>query len=110
MDTIKEEINRKGITRLCHFTPSRNLSHIANNKKGILATKKLKEDEREVFNPTDIKRYDNHEDFICCSIQYPNVWYFDKAKDKETLFKDWVILFISTKYLLLPDTKFCHRN
>ena len=29
MNGIRERANRRGITRLCHFTPSRNLAHIA---------------------------------------------------------------------------------
>ncbi|NJM62498.1 MAG: DUF4433 domain-containing protein [Oscillatoriales cyanobacterium RU_3_3] len=77
---------------------------------GILATKNLQKDERSVFTSTDIERLDKHEGYICCSIEYPNAWYFDKAKSKDKLFKDWVILFINPKYLWLPGTRFCQRN
>src|SRR4028118_2268045 len=113
IETIKQEVERRGITRLCHFTPSRNLVHILTGTTGILATKKLQTDERSVFTPTDLQRLDRHEDYICCSIQYPNAWYFDTAKSKDELhelFKDWVILFINPKYLWLPGTRFCPRN
>jgi ssDNA thymidine ADP-ribosyltransferase DarT-like protein len=101
---------RRGITRLCHFTPSRNLIHIASGETGILATKKLKETERSVFTPTDLERLDGHEGHISCSIEYPNIWYFDKARAKDILFKDWVVLLINPQYLWLPDTRFCPRN
>lgn len=101
---------RRSITRLCHFTPSRNLAHIASGEEGILATQNLKESERSIFTPTDLKRLDAHEGYISCSIEYPNVWYFDKARARETLFKDWVILFINPRYLWLPGTRFCPRN
>jgi hypothetical protein len=110
IETIKQEVERRGITRLCHFTPSRNLVHILTGTTGILATKKLQTDERSVFTPTDLQRLDRHENYICCSIEYPNAWYFDKAKSKDELFKDWVILFINPKYLWLPGTRFCPRN
>lgn len=110
IETIKQEVERRGITRLCHFTPSRNLVHILTGTTGILATKKLQKDERSVFTPTDLQRLDRHENYICCSIEYPNAWYFDKAKSKDELFKDWVILFINPKYLWLPGTRFCSRN
>jgi hypothetical protein len=113
IETIKQEVESRAITRLCHFTPSRNLVHILTGTTGILATKKLQTDERSVFTPTDLQRLDRHEGYICCSIEYPNAWYFDKAKSKDELhelFKDWVILFINPKYLWLPGTRFCPRN
>lgn len=108
---IKKESMRRGITRLCHFTPSRNLVHIlSNDSPGILATSKLKQNERSIFNPTDLQRLDRHEDHISCSIEYPNTWYFDRARFKDDLFKDWVILFIDPKYLWMTDTHFCQFN
>lgn len=109
-EDIKEEVFHRGIQRLCHFTPSRNLIHIASGEVGILATKHLQDGEREVFTPTDLQRLDGHTEYISCSIEYPNVWYFDKAKLKEVLFKDWVILFIKNQYLWANGTLFCPRN
>jgi hypothetical protein len=77
---------------------------------GILATKRLEENERVVYNPTDLERLDRHKGFICCSMQYPNAWYFDVARAKDVLFTDWVVLFLAPKYLWLPGTRFCPRN
>jgi hypothetical protein len=110
IDSIKREAERRSITRLCHFTPSRNLVHILTGETGILATKHLQKNERSVFTQTDLERLDRHEGYICCSIQYPNAWYFDKAKSKDILFKDWVVLFINPKYLWMSGTRFCPRN
>lgn len=108
--SIKLEAERRGITRLCHLTPSRNLVHILTGTTGIRATKNLQEDERSIFTQADLKRLDRHEGYICCSIEYPNAWYFDKAQAKDILFKDWVVLFINPKYLWLPGARFCPRN
>jgi hypothetical protein len=110
INAIKLEAERRGITRLCHFTPSRNLVHILTGETGILATQNLTENERSVFTQTDLQRLDGHGGYICCSIEYPNVWYFDNAKSKDNLFKDWVVLFIDPKYLWLLGTRFCPRN
>ncbi len=107
---IKAEVERRRITRLCHFTPSRNLGQILAGNMGILATKKLREDERNVYAPTDLERLDGHLDHISCTIEYPNVWYFEKARAKEILFRDWVVLFIDPKYLWHDGTRFCPRN
>ena len=107
---IKTEAERRGITRLCHFTPSRNLAHITSDPKGILASRHLQDDEKSVFNPTDRDRLDGYTGHICCSIQYPNAWYFRTARGKEMLFRDWVVVFINSHYLWHLRTKFCPRN
>lgn len=107
---IEQEVKRRGISRLCHFTPSRNLVHILTGEVGILATKHLRESERSVFTPTDLERWDRHEGHICCSVQYPNAWYFAKAQADEKLFKDWVVLLIDSKYLWQDGVRFCPRN
>ena len=108
--SIRNEATRRGITRLCHFTPSRNLGHIAEDPRGILASRRLAEDQKAVFNPTDSARLDGFPDHVCCSIQYPNAWYFRISRDQERLFKDWVVLLIAPHYLWHTGTKFCPRN
>ena len=110
IDSIKVAAERRGITRLCHFTPSRNLMHIAEDPQGILASKQLKSDEKSVFNPTDSERLDRNPSHVCCSIQYPNAWYFRKAREGERLFLDWVVLLIKSHYLWHSGAKFCPRN
>ena len=107
---IEESARQRKITRLCHFTPSRNLVHIASDPRGILATSHLRENERAVFNPTDLNRLDRHRGHICCSVQVPNAWYFRNARDRDRIFRDWVVLFIAPHYLWMDGTKFCHRN
>ena len=107
---IEDGAAQRGITRLCHFTPSRNLAHIANDPRGILSSRHLAQDERSVLNPTDARRLDGYPDHVCCSIQYPNAWYFRTARSQERLFPDWVVLLVRADYLWHPGTKFCPRN
>ena len=110
MDGIRREAQRRGITRLCHFTPSRNLISIARGETGVLATRHLRADEQAIFTPPDLLRLDRHDEYVCCSIQYPNAWFLDKARDREWLFQDWVILLITRSYLWMPGTRFSPRN
>ena len=107
---IRDRANQRGVTRLCHFTPSRNLGHIAADRTGVLSSARLETDERRVFNPTDRERLDGFPDHVSCSIQYPNAWYFRKARQKDQLFRDWVVLLIRPHYLWHSGTKFCPRN
>jgi ssDNA thymidine ADP-ribosyltransferase, DarT len=101
----------RGITRLCHFTPSRNLSHIAADKVGILATVRLEAAERKLFNPTDLERLDGFKTHISCSVEYPNAWYFAQAVLKQPdFFADWVVLAIRRDYLWDDRTLFCPWN
>jgi len=107
---IRAEVSQLGITRLCHFTPSRNLGHIARGELGVLSTAKLEEDERRLFNPTDLQRLDGRKTHISCSVEYPNAWYFDLAAEKEQLFHDWVVLAVDPDPLWAEDTLFCPNN
>lgn len=108
--TIRAKVTARGIFRICHFTPSRNLLHIATDPNGVLASARLREDEKAVFNATDAKRLDGFPDHVCCSVQYPNAWYFRKAREQESLFADWVVLLIKPDPLWMPGTKFSARN
>ena len=110
LDLIRTSANRRQITRLCHFTPSRNLAHILSGRQGILASRHLRDDEAAIYNPTDRSRWDGYPNHVCCSIQYPNAWYFRKARLNDELFKDWVVLLICAEYLWQPGTKFSPRN
>ena len=109
-DMIRASVTGRRITRLCHFTPSRNLAHILGGAEGILASRHLGEDEAAIYNPTDRSRLDGYPDHVCCSIQYPNAWYFTKARLGEGLFRDWVVILIDARYLWESGTKFCPRN
>ncbi|WFT88406.1 DarT ssDNA thymidine ADP-ribosyltransferase family protein [Rhizobium leguminosarum] len=109
-EAISEALKARRITRLCHFTPSRNLQHIAAGRIGVLSTASLQGEERAAFNQTDLERLDGRTTHICCSIEFPNAWYFDKARSKEKLFPDWVVLLISPQYLTQDGTLFCPRN
>lgn len=107
---IAKELETRGITRLCHFTPSRNLAHIAAGQIGILSTASLEADERAAFNQTDLRRLDGRKTHICCSIEFPNAWYFEKARGEERLFTSWVVLMIAPHYLAEEQTLYCPRN
>ena len=109
-DSIRGSAQKRGITRLCHFTPSRSLVHIATDPKGLLASARLRADDKAVFNPTDRERLDGCPDHVCCSIQYPNAWFFRKARGMERLFDDWVVLLFKPHHLWAVGTKFCFRN
>ena len=82
MTQIKQECLRRGITRLCHFTQSRNLAHILGDCEAILSSKQLQSQDLP-YNPTDPNRWDGCEDMICCSLEFPNVYYFDTSRAKD---------------------------
>jgi hypothetical protein len=110
INAIRRGAQHRGITRLCHFTPSRNLVHIATDPSGLLASAHLRADDKAVFNATDRERLDGFSDHVCCSVQYPNAWYFRKARAKDRLFDDWVVLLLHPHHLWGPGTRFCSRN
>lgn len=107
---IETEVHLRGISRLCHFTPARNLVHIASSSDGVRSSRELLNDQSACFTATDTKRIDGYTEHISCSIEYPNAWYLSKVESNEPLFKDWVILFIAPHYLWHPETHYCPRN
>jgi len=109
MSQIEDACRARGITRLCHFTQSRNLAHILGDCTGILSRRSL-ENMGIPFNPTDADRFDGHDDLICCTIEYPNVFNFNKVRDQDHLFKDWVVLLIDPVFLWTTGTFFCPCN
>lgn len=109
MTSIQQECHRRGITRLCHFTQSRNMAHIFDDPYGLYSTRTLKANDMP-HNPTDPDRYDKRDDLVCCSIEYPNTYYFKKVRDHDRLFRDWVVLYIDPGYMWHPDTCFCPCN
>ena len=109
MTRIQRECQRRGITRLCHFTQSRNFAHILGDCGGILSKKHLQEADLP-HNPTDGNRWDGCDDLVCCSVEFPNVYYFSRVRTKDRLFKDWVVLMIKPHFLWMPGTKFCPTN
>ncbi|QNQ10410.1 DarT ssDNA thymidine ADP-ribosyltransferase family protein [Sphingomonas alpina] len=110
IDSIRNDVASRGITRLCHFTPSRSLAHILAGGVGVLPSHLLEEEDRLLFNPTDLQRLDGHTNHICCSIEYPNAWYLDRVRKGEILFRDWVVIFAEPSVLAVEGTLFCPRN
>ncbi len=106
-DLLFKEINSRGITRLCHFTKSNKALHILRSEDGIKAVDFI---ESDIYEANDELRLDGKTDFVNCSIQYPNHWYWKHVKDKYPLFTDWVILYINPSLMLLETTEFCFTN
>ncbi len=104
---IEQEIKDRGIIRLCHFTRSSKALHILGSESGVIAVDFLDE---SIYDANDKLRLDGKREYINCSVQYPNYWYFKNVKDKEPLFKDWVVLFIKPEIILLDSTEFCFTN
>lgn len=98
-----------GVTRLCHFTKFQSLTHIIPSVEGILASKVIRHD---IKNATDELRADNADDYVCCSVEYPNSWFLDRAirRDTNIIFKEWVTLYINLEILNIKDSKFCACN
>ena len=106
---IQSECQKRGIRRVCHFTQSRNMAHIFGDDFGIRPTQILKELNLP-HNPTDPNRFDGRDDLISCSIEYPNAYYFNVAKNKEPLFEDWVVLLMEPSLIWQTGALYCPCN
>jgi len=106
MDEYFNELKRRNITRLCHFTKSSNLPFILGDgefeKNGILSSQYIKKS--NYLEELDKQRMDNHLDYVCCSIQRINSKYFKRRREQEKgdLFNQWAVLYIDPK--IINDT------
>ncbi|MED4039397.1 DarT ssDNA thymidine ADP-ribosyltransferase family protein [Niallia taxi] len=108
---IREFILQQEITRLCHFTRINKLLHIMTDSSGIVANNFIvSSGQNELLNKNDNYRYDGKEDYISCSIQYPNSWYLNRVINTDPLFKNWAILLIDPFIMEEEDTLFCFTN
>ncbi len=109
--SVTSVLAERHITRLCHFTPSRNLPHILHD--GLLRpTKDLANDVRAVYTATDLVRLDGQPDKLCCTIEYPNAYYWSKARvrGEGPIFPTWVVLLLDPALMRRPTTLFCTGN
>lgn len=106
-NNVKDIIEQRNITRLCHFTKSKNLPQILMKGKGILASEFI---DKDIFDPNDKFRHDGKTKYINCSIQYPNIYYFNKIFEKDVQFKEWIVLFINPYIMNNESTYFCKVN
>lgn len=100
---------QRGVTRLCHFTTLKCLTHILCSEEGILASDFIRQDTKSV---NDVSRYDGEPNHVCCSVQYPNCWYLKRAiaDNRDIIFQDWVVIYISLEILKNASIKFCPCN
>jgi hypothetical protein len=110
---IRETCQQRGITRLCHVTQARNLPHILTERR-LLSARDLNESDLP-SNPNDHDRLDGHDDFISCTIEYPNVWFLKQVAARELLFQDWIVLEIAPRlpvaaWIAIQPCQRCERR
>jgi hypothetical protein len=109
--TVAEALDRLKLTRLAHFTPSRNLWHIMAQGE-IRSSKDLADNSPEAFSPTDHERFDQQPNKVCCSFEYPNGYYLYQAVrgDQYANYPGWVCLLLDPDLVLRPGTLFSPCN
>jgi hypothetical protein len=111
MTRLADRARARGVTRLVHFTPARNLPHIIDHQ-ALRPVADLRLDERAFFAVTDFHRYDQHPEMSCCSIEYPNAYYLRQARNRPHSrgYPDWAALLLSTELLDRPGVLLSPRN
>jgi hypothetical protein len=108
-ERIVRHIGERGITRVCHFTPFRNILQIVSSGN-ILSAARLQAEHPDVFNPTDELRLDGKPGHISCSIEYPNVFYLQVVEKKQYVFVDHAVVMTKPIVLARSTTEYCPRN
>lgn len=113
---FEDEILRREIECLIHFTTTKNLYSIF-EKKRILSRNQLNhmfsenDDSIDIIVFNDLNRYDDN-NYINLSITYPNFPLFKKFKEvmKNDITTNWCILKLNPNLIFLENTKFAVMN
>ena len=113
---FKNEIDKRGIEFLIHFTPTINLFSILENKE-LMSRAKLESLDIEQFDIldyvqfTDDVRYDD-KSYINLSISGPNTFLFSRfrQKTKDDFTINWCVLKIDPKHIYDSQTLFSVTN
>ena len=104
---IQSEFRSRGISCLVHFTRLTSL-------QGIMRRGRIESSQRlrarkclKVIN--DFQRRDGHHNYVCCSVQYPNVYLLEKYR-LTTRDLNWVYLCLNPDLLALTTTRFAPVN
>jgi hypothetical protein len=115
---FENEVVRRGITRLAHFTPTINLLSIF-EQGALLSRKQLRQLSVErpelhlddFIEINDKLRLDKMEDHINLSVQYPNHLLFQRFRDSCRSWCDsWCVIALSPSCLWLDETLFSIGN
>lgn len=108
MSSIANEIGRRRITRLCHFTRLALLDQIISDH-AILSNQELKNRGQTVYR-NDYYRHDGHLDYVSCSVQFPNLFVLDIFRERNELDDSWVVMLLDPHLLESSSTRFCPVN
>lgn len=101
---IEKILSERGISSLVHFTRAENLPSIMEH--GICPRVELYEEEA-IFN--DEYRYDDCENAVCTSIEFPNYKMFYRLR-MDNPEADWAVLLISAEAMVDFNCAFCEMN
>lgn len=101
---IEKILSERGINSLVHFTRAENLPSIM--EYGICPRAELYEEEA-IFN--DEYRYDDCENAVCTSIEFPNYKMFYRLR-MDNPEADWAVLLISAEAMVDFNCAFCEMN
>ena len=104
---IQRQVAARHIACLVHFTSTTSLEGIVRDGK-ILSTQRLL-DRSPMIGRNDRKRLDDHLDYVCCSLQIPNVDLLDNYRKKRPD-QEWVHLCLIPDLLGLTSTRFSPVN
>ncbi len=104
---IRRRVADHAITHVVHFTRVESLRGIICDRQ-IQSTRALRgRGIRALVN--DHWRMDGLLDYVCCSIEYPNVILLDQYRKRHSA-QDWVVLSLTPELLEWPSTRFSPVN
>lgn len=105
---IRQQVKRRAITRLVHFTRSDNLPLIL--RSGAILSRTELESRDIPHHANDWDRIDGHPNHISCSIGFPNTKLLNTFRGQSGFTEDWVILVLDPSPIWWRGSRFCPYN
>lgn len=104
---IKNDLEKRKIKYLTHFTHVSNLESIMNN--GLLSVESLNHN-KFIFEKNDDKRIDDRLNATSLSVSFPNYKMFSKYRLYQVNRPNMVVLLIDSSVILYKNCLFCSEN
>ena len=106
---ILDEIARRRISRLCHFTHVDSLVDIF--RHGHIYSRRKAEQKNILLRRNDTLRLDKHFRYVSASVQYPNLYVLESFRKRvDDNLANWVIIFFDPKLMGSYSTLFSPVN
>ena len=108
-EQLQAMVQKRGIRRLCHFSPADSLPSIITDRRILSRRRLLSYNPKSLIN--DQQRLDGHVNHVCASIEYPNLYVLNEFRQRySSRTPYWLVFLIEPPVLYNEGVLFAPQN